>query len=100
MRLFVLGDEDAVLGFSLTGVSGTVAHTPAEVEDGLRQVLADESIGILLITADAADMVRQDVDRLKIAAELPLILEIPGPTGVAAEISIRSFISQAIGVHL
>jgi V/A-type H+-transporting ATPase subunit F len=100
MRLYVLGDEDAVLGFSLTGVSGKVVRTPGEVEDGLEQALADESIGILLITANAADMARQEVDRLKIAAELPLILEIPGRTGSPVEISIRSFISEAIGVRL
>jgi V/A-type H+/Na+-transporting ATPase subunit F len=100
MRLFVLGDEEAVLGFSLTGVRGRVAKTPEEVQDGLNQVLDDTSIGILLITADAANMIRSEVDRLKIAAELPLILEIPSSTGTFAEISIRHFISEAIGVSL
>lgn len=100
MRLFVLGEEEAVLGFSLTGVRGMVAQTPEDVRRGLSQVLDDGSIGILLITADAADMDREDVDRLKIAAELPLILEIPSSRGVSSEISIRRFISEAIGVSL
>jgi V/A-type H+-transporting ATPase subunit F len=100
MRLFVLGDEEAVLGFSLTGVRGMVARTPAEIERGLNQVLDDATIGILLITVDVANMIRGEVDRLKIAAELPLILEIPSSKGVFAEISIRRFISEAIGVSL
>ena len=100
MRLFVLGEEEAVLGFSLTGVRGTVAETREDVERGLGQVLDDASVGVLLITADAADLMREDVDRLKIAAELPLILEIPSSKGVSSEISIRRFISEAIGVSL
>jgi V/A-type H+-transporting ATPase subunit F len=100
MRLFALGDEEAVLGFSLTGISGQVAATPAEVQDGLRQVLADDSIGILIITSDAAEMAREEVDRLKITAELPLILEVPSSTGMAVEVSIHRFISEAIGVSL
>lgn len=100
MRIFVLGDEEAVLGFSLTGVSGQVARTPPEVEDGLRQAVADRSIGILLITADAARLAREEVDRLRFAAAQPLILEVPSSQGISAEISIREFISRAIGVHL
>jgi V/A-type H+-transporting ATPase subunit F len=100
MRLFVLGDEDAVLGFSLTGVQGMVAQTPEEVEQGLDRVLDDKTIGVVLITADAANMMRAEVDRLKIAAELPLILEIPSSKGVYTEVSIRRFISEAIGVSL
>ena len=100
MRLFVLGDEQAVLGFSLAGVGGQAAATPDEVQAGLRQVLDDPDIGILLITADAARMARQEVDRLKLEAALPLILEIPDSEGVTAEFSIREFISQAIGVSL
>jgi V/A-type H+/Na+-transporting ATPase subunit F len=100
MRLFVLGDEDAVLGFSLVGVSGRAARTPDEVAQGLHDVLADDSIGILLITTDAANLVREEVDRLMIAAELPLILEIPSASGEATSISIRRFIGEAIGVRL
>jgi V/A-type H+-transporting ATPase subunit F len=100
MRLFVLGDEEAVLGFSLTGVRGRVARSPEEAKDGLDQVLDDSTVGILLITADAASMIRDQVDRLMIAAELPLVLEIPSSKGMAAEISIRRFISEAIGVRL
>ena len=100
MRLFVLGDKEAVLGFSLAGVAGQVAQTSAEVESGLNQVLGDDSIGILLITAEAANMARERVDRLKITADLPLILEIPNSQGVAADTSVRRFISEAIGVSL
>ena len=100
MRLYVLGDEQAVLGFSLTGVRGTVARTPEEAQRGLNEVLDDSTIGILLVTADVASMIRNRVDRLMIAAELPLILEIPSSKGAFAEISIRRFISEAIGVSL
>ncbi len=100
MRIFVLGDEEAVLGFSLTGVGGQVAGTPAEVQEGLRRAVADRDIGILLLTADAARMAREEVDRLRLAVAQPLILEIPSSQGLSTEISIREFISRAIGVHL
>jgi len=100
MRLFVLGDEEAVLGFSLAGVRGKVAQSPAEVREGLKKALTDEGIGILLITADAAQMVREEVDKLKIASVSPLILEIPSSRGATEGLSIRELIREAIGISL
>jgi V/A-type H+-transporting ATPase subunit F len=100
VKLFVLGDEEAVLGFSLAGVSGQVAQTPAQVKEGLEKALNDSEIGILLITADAAQMVREEVDRLKITSNSPLILEIPSSRGTTEGPSIRDLVRQAIGVGL
>jgi V/A-type H+-transporting ATPase subunit F len=100
VKLFVLGDEEAVLGFSLAGVSGQVAQTPAQVKEGLNEALSDREIGILLITADAAQMVREEVDRLKITSNSPLILEIPSSRGTGEGPSIRDLVRQAIGVSL
>ena len=100
MKLFVLGDEEAVLGFALVGVRGKMAQTPTEVEEGLREALSDEEIGILLITADAAQMAREEVDRLKITSVSPLILEVPSSRGLVRGPSIRDLIREAIGVSL
>ena len=100
MKLFVLGDEEAVLGFALAGVRGKVAQSPAEVEAGLKEALSDREIGILLITADAAQMAREEVDRLKVTSVSPLILEIPSSRGLVKGPSIRDLIREAIGVSL
>jgi V/A-type H+-transporting ATPase subunit F len=100
VKLFVLGDEEAVLGFSLAGVSGQVAQTPAQVKEGLKKALSDREIGILLITANAAQLAREEVDRLKITSNSPLILEIPSSRGTIEGPSIRDLVRKAIGVGL
>jgi len=54
MRYFVIGDEDAVLGFGLVGVQGQAASTPEEAQRAFGLALQDKEVGIVIITERAA----------------------------------------------
>ena len=56
MKYFIIGDEDAVLGFGLVGVEGRAAHSPAEAEQALSGALEDREVGIVLITERVAEL--------------------------------------------
>ena len=58
MRIFVLGNQDAVLGFSLVGVDGRIVGDADQTKAALDGALADRSIGLLLITSDVAEFAR------------------------------------------
>jgi V/A-type H+-transporting ATPase subunit F len=81
MKILIIGNQDAVMGFELVGVHGRVASTEAGVHQALDEALADPDTGIVMITEDVARWARQRIDRLKVRSTQPVVLEIPGPEG-------------------
>lgn len=59
MKYFIIGDEDAVLGFSMAGVDGIIAENPQEVEAAFHQAVSDKENGIIIITQGRANMIRE-----------------------------------------
>lgn len=101
MKLMVIGHADAVRGFALVGVQGRIAATAEEVNTALDEALRDASIGIILITDDAAALVRQRVDRLAARTAVPLVMQIPGPGGPQADQqALSDMIQRTTGIRL
>jgi vacuolar-type H+-ATPase subunit F/Vma7 len=101
MKVRVIGHPEAVLGFSLVGVEGKTATTAEEVNLALDEALADDEIGIVLVTQDMAALVEARMDYLKLRSTVPLIVEIPGPEGVSPDQpSLSDVVLRAIGVKI
>ena len=101
MKLMVIGHTDAVRGFALVGVQGRVAATVEEVNTALDEALRDASIGIILITDDAAALVRERMNRLAARAAVPLVMQIPGPGGPQADQqALSEMIRRTTGIRL
>ena len=98
--LFVIGDEDAVLGFGLLGMDGHAVHTAEEARQALTNARVNMRSGILFITEEWADVMRDDVDRLKASTLEPLILEIPASQPRAESVSLRTLVQNALGIQL
>ena len=101
MKVFVIGNQEAVLGFSLVGVHGKAVTSAAEVDEALDEALSNADNGIVLITEDVAGWVQARMDQLKLRSTVPLVVEIPGPEGVATDRpSLNEIVLRAIGVKL
>ena len=101
MKVFVIGNQEAVLGFSLVGVHGKTVTSATEVNEALDEALSNAENGIVLITEDVAGMVQARMDQLKLRSTVPLVVEIPGPQGVATDQpSLNEVVMRAIGVRL
>ncbi len=101
MKYFVIGDEDAVLGFGLAGVEGLKAENPAEAEYAFKAALKDSSVGIIIIEDRIADMIRPFVNRYVFTEQFPLIVEVPGRNGKdPSRRGIRAMVNEAIGIKL
>ena len=101
MKLLVIGNQDAVWGFALTGIHGQVATTAADLRQALDAALADAEVGIILVTEDAADLDRQRVEKLMLRTSTPLIVELPGPQGPNPDRpSLNDVIRRTIGVKI
>ena len=65
MKILVIGNQEAVLGFSLVGVHGTVVTTASDVNQALDEALAADDIGIILVTEDVAELIGARMEQLK-----------------------------------
>ena len=101
MRIRVVGNEDATLGFALVGVDGRTVRDADELRLALDEALGDPSVGLLLVTRDVAGWARERIDALKISSLTPLVVEIPGRGGPGEEAtSLHEFVQRAVGVRL
>lgn len=100
MSIFVIGDENTVLGFSLVGVQGEVVESVEEARSRLDEVMGSEGVEIVLITENWAAQMRKEIDRLKMEAVEPLVLEIPGGEPAPSGPSLRELVRQAVGIRL
>ena len=81
MKYSIIGDEDAVLGFGMVGVSGKVAVDADQAMRAFESIIEDEETCIIIITERVADMIRPTVDRYLFTESFPLIVEIPDRNG-------------------
>ena len=100
MRMYILGNQDAVLGFSLVGVDGRIVTDAEQTKEALDAALADRSIGLLLITSDVARFDRERVDALKVNSLTPLVVEVPGAEVEEQPSSLKDLVQRAVGVNL
>ena len=101
MEIYVIGDEQTVLGLRLVGIEGWIASTRDAAAVALRELLQREHAGLVLITESLATLIREDVDRQVYGVGFPLVVEIPGPAGPAADrASIAAILRKAIGVSV
>lgn len=101
MKVFTVGDEDTVLGFSLAGVEGQVVRDVQEVQSAVRQVMGRKDVGIVLINEKFARMVPSLVEQLTRTAKFPLILEIPDRNGPLPERrTVEEIIQSSIGIKI
>lgn len=101
MKYFMIGDEDAVLGFGMVGVQGRTVHSPNEAESAFRDALGDSDVGIVIITERVAELIRPLVDQYVFTEEFPLIVEVPDRAGrIEGRPGLREMVNRAIGITL
>ena len=101
MKILVIGNQEAVLGFSLVGVQGQVVSTTEEINQALDTALSSTEVGIVLVTQDVSRLIQPRMDHLQLRSTIPLVVEIPGPEGVSPDQPSLSYvILRAIGVKI
>lgn len=102
MRMYLISDNlDTYTGMRLAGVDGIVVHTPDALKEQLDKVLADKTIGIVLITEKFSRENPELINDIKLNRKLPLIVEIPDRHGTGRKPDfITSYVNEAIGLKL
>ena len=101
MAFYCIADEDTVRGFRLAGVPGRAVTTPQEAAAALAHAAARPEVSIVILTDIVAADIRQDVDRIRLELDRPLIVEIPGPEGpMPGRKTLRQLVQEAVGIRL
>lgn len=101
MKIFCLADEDTVRGFKLAGIDGRAVATPEEALVALREISVREDVGLLVVTDVVAAEVQDEIDKVRIERQRPLIAEIPGPDGpMRGRKTLRQFVQEAVGINV
>ena len=102
MKMYLISDNiDTWTGMRLAGVDGAVVHERDELKRELDKVLADKSIGIILLTEKFGWEFPEIIANVKLERKLPLIVEIPDRHGTGRKPDfITSYVNEAIGLKL
>lgn len=100
MRVFVLGHEDAVLGFWLAGVEGEILADPAQAVARLEELHRGGEVGLVVITSDLARGMGRQLEEFRSRYTLPIVLEIPAPGETVRRPSARELLRRAVGASL
>lgn len=102
MKAFLISDNiDTQVGMMLAGIKGKVVHERDEVLKELKDIIKGKDIGIILITEKLANLVREEISKLKLNMDIPLIVEIPDRHGTTrGKESITKYVKESIGVKI
>ena len=103
LRIAYIGNSQLSLGFKMSGVTESyVAQDARESESRLRELLARQDIGIIIITTSVRRQVRDRRLSESISTSiLPLIVEVPEQgESVTEEDTLRTMIRRALGIDI
>jgi V/A-type H+/Na+-transporting ATPase subunit F len=80
MHIVAIGDHNTVTAFRLAGVAHV--HDMDQGRSELRSILADDQVGIVIVTERFAQDNQQVIDSHKTSKRItPIIVEVPDSTG-------------------
>lgn len=95
MDIAVLGNDEFVLGFRLAGVKRVYTATEPEFEGRVLELIADSSIGVLVMNSSDLDGLGPVARRKVLESIAPVVV----PVG-KGEGDLREKVKRAIGVDL
>ena len=106
-QIAVIGDEDTVIGFGLTGIKYLSLipddFADHEIKKAITNYILNPEIGFVIITQKIAERVREDFEKIKAEKALyPIFIELPDKTGELPERidPIKVLIRRAIGMEI
>jgi len=102
MRSFLISDNiDTLAGMNMAGIEGVVLHEREEVLKKLDELRNAQDIGIIIVTELTADLIRETLNKIKLAKNEPLIVEIPDRHGSRkGKDSIVGYVRESIGLKI
>lgn len=101
MRSYLIcNNQDTLLGMRLAGIEGIIVGTKEKTLEVLDTVMSDNRIGIVIITEKILAMAEDEIMKLKLERDSPLILAIPDKDKGQREDYIAKYIRESVGIKI
>lgn len=101
MDVYVLGSREVVAALALAGLPGREIATRSELHGVLADPVVAAQTRILVLEESTARLDREEIDRMKLDAGGPLVVEIPGIRGPSGDQRTPlDLVRQALGINL
>lgn len=102
MKSYLISDNiDTFVGMQMAGLEGIVLHEKEEIVKKIEELKMDQAIGIIIVTEIISALVPEEVSKIKLSKERPLLVEIPDRHGSKkGSDSILRYVKEAIGLKL
>ncbi len=98
-QIVVIGDPDAVFGFSLLGLSGVAVADAQTARAAIQKAARQPGVALVLVSEAWAELIRE-LERERSTSGGPLIIPFPASQPVAAEGGLRGAIQRLLGISL
>ena len=99
VRAVVLGDEHTVYTFRLLGFEGRVVGENENVLSIIKELSIEEGVGVILITSNLVDRVREDFEKMRMKMRKPLLIEIPSLKEIRLkEVNYLAILRSVLGI--
>jgi V/A-type H+-transporting ATPase subunit F len=101
MKSFLISDnKDTLVGLRLSGIDGVLTTSKKEIKENFKRTLEDKDIGIIILTENVFNEIKEEVLEVKINGNTPLIVTIPDRTGLKDKNFIMRYVKESIGIKI
>lgn len=100
MNFLCIADKESSLGFKLAGLETREVSNKSEAKEAFKVVSSVEDLGVVLITEEVAEYIREEIEAFIYKQDLPLVLEIPSRSGAKSRKSLSDFLKEAVGISM
>ncbi len=101
MRSYLICDnEDILIGMRLAGIEGIIAKTREAILEVFERVISDGNIGIVIVTEKTLSKAEEEIMKVKLEKDYPLIIAIPDRDEEKREDYIAKYIRESIGIKV
>ncbi|SHJ64903.1 V-type ATP synthase subunit F [Paramaledivibacter caminithermalis] len=101
MKSYLISDnQETLIGMRLAGIEGVIAHTKEEILEEFKKLLEHRDIGIVIITEKILSMAEEEIMKVKLERDYPLITVIPNRDPQKREDYISKYIKESIGIKI
>ena len=102
MKSYLISDNmDTFVGMKMAGIESIILYDEEEIIKKLKELKENKDIGIIMITEKIALLVPDEVSKIRLSKEKPLLVEIPDRHGtIKGSDSIVRYVKEAIGIKI
>ena len=98
--VIISADNVTNLGMRLAGITGLVAKNEAEMKRAFKAATIDDTLGVVIITEEVFNTIKDEVTKHKGKGNKPLVVTIPGNEGPEDKDCLLKYIKGSIGIKV